>query len=98
MAQEAPLAYAPLALARAYLAWVRELLDRGEEADPDELLDAVEEWTPFRGYLRDAAREDREAALALAREVFAEGPRLRAHGFPLPETWEAFLARVGLEP
>ncbi len=54
--------------------------------------------TPFRGYLRDAAREDREAALALAREVFAEGPRLRALGFPLPETWEAFLARVGLEP
>ncbi|MGC8905671.1 hypothetical protein [Thermus sp.] len=94
MAQDAALAYRPLQLARAYVDWVRGLLE--EEADPDELLDAVEEWTPFRRYLRDAAREDREAALALAREVFAERARLAAQGFPVPETWEAFLQRLGL--
>ncbi|UZX15004.1 hypothetical protein KQ693_10290 [Thermus sp. PS18] len=75
---------------------MKGLLDLGEEADPDELLDAVEEWTPFRRYLRDAAREDREAALALAREAFAERARLAAQGFPVPETWEAFLQRLGL--
>jgi hypothetical protein len=50
--------------------WVRELLDLGEEADPDELLEAVEEWGRFHHYLQDAAQEDREAVLALAREVF----------------------------
>ncbi|WP_347240260.1 hypothetical protein [Thermus sp.] len=94
MAQDAALAYRPLQLARAYVDWVRGLLE--EETDPDELLDAVEEWTPFRRYLRDAAREDREAALALAREVFAERARLAAQGFPVPETWEAFLQRLGL--
>jgi hypothetical protein len=94
VAQDAALAYRPLQLARAYVDWVRGLLE--EETDPDELLDAVEEWTPFRRYLRDAAREDREAALALAREVFAERARLAAQGFPVPETWEAFLQRLGL--
>ncbi|MGC8967787.1 MAG: hypothetical protein ACP5JV_05610 [Thermus sp.] len=94
MAQDAALAYRPLQLARAYVDWVRGLLEG--EADPDELLDAVEEWTPFRRYLRDAAREDREAALALAREVFADRARLAAQGFPVPESWEAFLQRLGL--
>ncbi len=96
MAQEAALAYRPLQLARAYVDWVRELLDLGEEADPDELLEAVEEWSRFRHYLQDAAQEDREAVLALAREVFAERARLAAQGFPVPETWEAFLRGLGL--
>ncbi len=56
----------------------------------------MEEWPLFRRYLRDAALEDREAALALAREAFAERARLAAQGFPVPETWEAFLQRLGL--
>jgi len=96
VAQEAALAYRPLQLARAYVDWVRELLDLGEEADPDELLEAVEEWGRFRHYLQDAAQEDREAVLALAREVFAERARLAAQGFPVPETWETFLRGLGL--
>ena len=89
-------AYQPLRLARAYVDWVRGLLDLEGEADPDELLEAVEEWSRFRRYLRDAALEDREAALALAREVFAERERLREQGIPVPETWEKFLAYLGL--
>ena len=96
MAQEAALAYQPLRLARAYVDWVRGLLDLEGKADPDELLEAVEEWSRFRRYLRDAALEDREAALVLAREVFAERTRLAAQGFPVPESWEVFLRRVGL--
>ena len=96
MAQEAALAYQPLRLARAYVDWVRGLLDLEGKADPDELLEAVEEWSRFRRYLRDAALEDREAALALAREVFAERERLREQGIPVPETWEKFLAYLGL--
>lgn len=43
--QRAALAYCPLQLARVYVDWVREPLDLGEEADPDELLEAVEEWS-----------------------------------------------------
>ena len=66
------MAYHPLRLAQGYWAWLKSLL--AGDADPDELLAAVEEWTPFRRYLEDAALQDREAALALAQEVAANAP------------------------
>jgi len=87
-------AYHPLRLAQGYWAWLKSLL--AGDADPDELLAAVEEWTPFRRYLEDAALQDREATLALAQEIFTERARLGAQGIPIPEAWELFLADLGI--
>jgi len=92
--ETAVVAYHPLRLAQGYWAWLKNLLEG--DADPDELLAAVEERTPFRRYLEDAALQDREATLALAREIFAERARLRAQGISIPEAWELFLADLGI--
>ncbi|MGK0618452.1 hypothetical protein [Meiothermus cerbereus] len=94
MAETTTVAYRPLQLAQGYWGWLKSLLEA--DADPDELLAAVEEWTPFRRYLEDAALQDREATLTLAREIFAERARLGAQGIPIPEAWELFLADLGI--